>query len=290
MRYLQIDVFSEQPGGGNPLAVFPDAAQLSASQMQAMAAHLGLSETAFVTSVEGEVYDVRIFTPSDELPFAGHPTLGTAWALKHLGLLGTGDVLQRSAAGPTVVAPAGNVLWFTREGSASPDLEATSTTITDEIASALGLAPDEVGLEARTIGRSGHLRPALASAGIEQLMVPVRDLEILESISVNEERLAAVAQLGAYCFTGMGAGVLRARGLFGPVGVPEDPATGSAAAGLGLYLADRVGKIECRVDQGVQIGRPSVIQIDASAGRVRVGGRCRLDFEAELEPPAESPS
>lgn len=284
MRYLQVDVFTDGGAGGNPLAVFPHAARLEARQMQSMAAELGLSETAFVTSVHENSYDVRIFTPLEELPFAGHPTLGTAWVLRHLGLLGEGDVEQRSGAGTTVVTERRGSLWFERAGTASSDLEETSSSIVEDIALALGLDPGDVGLDARTIGRSGQLRPAVSSAGIEQLMVPVRDIAALDSVIVDEQRLAALTPLGAYCFTGMGAGRLQARGLFGPIGVPEDPATGSAAAGLGLYLAARVGAIQCDVQQGVQMGRPSLLHIDAVPDRVRVGGRCSWGFEGELDP------
>lgn len=284
MHYLQVDVFAEQEGGGNPLAVFADAADLETSQMQAMAAELGLSETSFVLSVDDRGYDVRIFTPAEELPFAGHPTLGTTWVLRHLDRVGSGEVVQRSAAGETRVFEEAGLSWFERDGASSRDLDETSTRARDDIAGALGLEPGDIGAEALTIGRSGHLRPAYSSAGLEHLMVPVRDVAALGSVAVDDERLASLTPHGAYCFTGTGAGRLQARGFFSPVGIPEDPATGSAVGSLGLYLAARVGPIRCEVRQGTEMGRPSVLHLDASEDRVRVGGRCRLALEGDLRP------
>src|SRR4051812_18437050 len=103
MDFVQVDVFAEGPFKGNPLAVFPDAGELSVEQMQAIAREMNLSETTFVTAIARESYDVRIFTPQEELPFAGHPTIGTTWVLKDLGFVGGENVRQRSPVGETVV-------------------------------------------------------------------------------------------------------------------------------------------------------------------------------------------
>ncbi|MDP9225216.1 MAG: PhzF family phenazine biosynthesis protein [Actinomycetota bacterium] len=274
MEFLQVDVFARGPYSGNPLAVFPEARQLSRSQMQQIAREMNLSESTFVTSVEQESYAVKIFTPYQELPFAGHPTLGTAWTLRHLGKLEGSSFVQTSTAGDTEVTAKGDDLWFERTGRAQPDLELEDPVADGSIAAALGLEPREVGLEARELGRSGRLRSAVADAGVAQLMVPLRDEAALARCAPRSEALAAVHPVGVYCFTAIGAGRLAARGFFPAVGVAEDPATGSAAAGLGLYLGDRVGGGSFEIEQGREMGRPSRILMRCRPGRVSVGGRC----------------
>lgn len=99
VRYLVVDVFAREPLAGNALAVFPDAGSVAPVRMQRVAREMNLSEKTFITRVDADAYDVRIFTPAEELPFAGHPTLGTAWTLRHLGILPGDTVTQRSAAG-----------------------------------------------------------------------------------------------------------------------------------------------------------------------------------------------
>ncbi len=283
MDFYQLDVFGEGPYKGNPLAVFPEAPDLDGRQMQAIAREMNLSETTFVTSSTPESYDVRIFTPADELPFAGHPTVGTAWLLKRLGKITGSEVEQRSTAGPTPVSVDEKGASFVREGTVQPDLTAASPQIVDEIAKALRIELSEIGLEAREFGRSGMLQPAIADAGVAQLMVPVRDKESLARCKPDNNLVAALPTTGAYCFTALGAGRARARGFFAGFGVSEDPATGSACAGLGLLLADRLDPIELVVEQGIEMGRPSLINIKAGDGRVQVRGACHLVFSGSLE-------
>ncbi len=269
--------------GGNPLAVFPDPGDLDAAQMQAIAQTLNLSETTFVTGGDGGSYDVRIFTPGEELPFAGHPTLGTTWVLRHLGRLTEDTVVQRSRAGETEVTAEGDTLYFRRTGTVAADMESTNVRAHLEIALALRLEERDVSLEAYELGRNGMLRPALADAGLPQFLVPLRNLDALARVDVDGARLAELSPFGAYCFTAVAAGRMRARGLFPSVGVDEDPATGSAAACLGLYLADRLGDIELNVDQGIEMGRPSRMIVSATTSGVRVGGRCDLLLTGDLE-------
>lgn len=283
MDFVQVDVFAGRAYAGNPLAVFADAQELSGDQMQAIASEMSLSETTFVTSVTRDHYDVRIFTPRSELPFAGHPTLGTAWTLRHLGLLAGDRVTQRSHAGETGVVLQGDRAELTRSGRVGADLEHADPPVVGKIASALSLAPEAVGLEARELGRSGRLRPALADAGVAQLIVPVRSLADLESCRVRVDLLDEITDMGAYCFTAAGAGKVRARGLFPSAGVAEDPATGSAAANLGLYLAERVGDIDLEVLQGEEVGRPSHLFVKGRRNEVRVAGDCVLVLKGKLE-------
>lgn len=283
MDFYQLDVFAEGPYRGNPLAVFPDAAELSKDRMQQIAREMNLSETTFVTNATTDSYSVRIFTPKDELPFAGHPTIGTCWLLRHLGRLTSDRVTQSSAAGDTTVERKGDLLWFSRTGSAEPDLGDRDQASSTKLAAALSLDPSDIGLEAREIGRPGRLMPAFSDAGFRQLMVPVASPDVLERAVVRTELLFELDRFGVYCFTGIRAGGVRARGFFPGLGLPEDPATGSAAAALGIYLADRVGPIDLEIEQGVEMGRPSRIAMSAREGDVSIGGRCELIFSGRLE-------
>lgn len=285
MDFLQVDVFADGPFRGNPLAVFPDASGLNAAQMQTIAAEMNLSETSFVHSCEPDYYSVRIFTPRRELPFAGHPTLGTAWALRHLGKLTAEDVVQHSPAGETRVTVGPDLVWFRRSGEATPDLRTTDPQSDQRIAAAVGLDPGDVGLEPRELGRSvNSLHPAVVDAGIKHLIVPVRDVTVLARCRPVPHLLEGLSAAdGAYCFTATGAGAVRARGFFPSLGIEEDPATGSAAACLGVYLESRVGPIEIELQQGVEMERPSRIRIKAGSADVEIGGSCELIFEASLK-------
>lgn len=283
MEFVQVDVFTDTPYAGNALAVFPDAGSLSARAMQAIAAEMNLSETSFVTRASGDSYDVRIFTRTEELPFAGHPTLGTAWALRRRGAIAGDEVVQVSKAGETTVRLEGGQPWLERTGTAHPDLEDADPAAVRRIAAALGLETRDVGLEARELGRPGRLRPAPSDAGVEQLMVPVRDVATLGRCRPRADLLAPLASAGAYCFAAEAAGRVRSRGFFPNLGIEEDPGTGSAAAGLGLYLARRLGDIELEVRQGVEMGRPCRIDVRARPGRVTIGGRVVEVLTGRLE-------
>lgn len=278
MNFVQVDVFSRGPYTGNPLAVFPDAAGLDTSQMQAIAGEMNLSETTFVTSVHNARYDVRIFTPGKELPFAGHPTLGTAWTLRHLGLVPDDHVVQVSPAGETQVNFDGDTVWLQREGSSGPDLDDAAVAT---IASALGVGESDIGLDTSVGGGPGVLRPAVADAGLAHLCVPIGNDRALRDVALARP-ISTLNAEGVYCFTTLGEGRLRARGLFPGAGITEDPATGSAVASLGVYLAARVGAVEAEVEQGEQVGRPSLLLMRAGGDRVRVGGRVERVLAGEL--------
>jgi trans-2,3-dihydro-3-hydroxyanthranilate isomerase len=282
VRFHQLDVFGSGPYSGNPLAVFPEAAGLDAAQMQMIASEMNLSETTFVTHTSVDSYEMRIFTPAEELAFAGHPTIGTAFCLAHLARVTGEDLTQRTSAGQTKVTHRDDMWWFERAGQSRDDLESSDEKAGSVLADALSLDPAEIGLEARELGRSGRLRPAVADVGIGHLMIPVRDIRSLTSCSVRADLLASVSKIGVYCFTAAGAGRIRARGFFPGAGIAEDPATGSAAAELGIYLAARIGDIDFEISQGREIGRPSRLSVRANTASVKVGGRCDLVLEGEL--------
>ncbi|MGH2788223.1 MAG: PhzF family phenazine biosynthesis protein [Actinomycetota bacterium] len=282
MEFVQVDVFADAAYFGNPLAVFADAEGLGTDQMQKIASEMNLSETTFVIAADRDRYSVRIFTPTEELPFAGHPTIGTAWVLLHLGKLVGNELVQESRAGATAVFAADNELWFARRGESNPDLREAEAGMHKRLARALGVGESSVGLDAGVLDGEGTLRPAFANAGLPQLIVPLRDIDVLARCYPRADLLVDFAGDGVYCFTATGGGGIRARGFFPAVGVDEDPATGSACAALGLYLADRVGPIRTAVEQGVEMGRPSRLELDATPGSVEVGGTCVLVLNGEL--------
>lgn len=292
-RFAAVAVFVDAKvgglGSGNPLLVFPDGGAFTTAQMSTIARafghHLGrFSETVFVADASTSAYSSRIFTPLEELPFAGHPTLGTAWLLRHLGAIEGEEVHQHTAAGVTTVRFSGDTVWFRRRAHAAQDLRVRDQDVDAKVARALGIERAAVGLEPRELGRSvSKLNPAVIDAGIPQLLVPVRDREALRRCRAVPEALAEVPPgHGAYCFTATRAGAIEARGMYPGLGIEEDPATGSAAASLGIYLADRLGPIELEIAQGVQIGRSSKLLVSAREGEVDVGGRCGLLFESTL--------
>ncbi len=275
-RFLIVDVFAREPLAGNALAVFPDAGSVDPALMQKIARETNLSETTFVTGLGEGSYDLRIFTPFEEMPFAGHPTLGTAWTLRHLGMVSGETLTQRSAGGDTPVTFDGDLVWLERGGDAGSDLDDF-----DEVLAALDLDPEWVGFDASAIGGgSAALRPAVANAGIPVLMFPIRDAGTVARLQVPATVGGGID--GVYCFAPLGPGRLKAR-FFGPgFGVAEDPATGGAAASLGLYLGARAGEVGLDIEQGVEIARPSFISLRAAPGKARVGGKVHLAGEGSL--------
>jgi trans-2,3-dihydro-3-hydroxyanthranilate isomerase len=275
-RYLVVDVFARAPLEGNGLAVFPVPGSVDPAQMQKIAREMNLSETTFVTAVDAKGYDVRIFTPSDELPFAGHPTLGTAWVLRRqMGVLEGDEIRQRSTAGETTVSIDGETVWLERSGTDGGDLE-----VVGEMLPLLGLSTNDVGFDAAAIGgRDTALRPAITDIGVKQLMLPLSSPQTIAALRAPSSVPYAD---GVYCFAPLGRGRVKARFFAPDIGVVEDPATGSAATGLGVYLGARAGDLDIEVEQGAEIARPSFISVQARNGRARVGGEVRLVAEATL--------
>jgi trans-2,3-dihydro-3-hydroxyanthranilate isomerase len=265
-----VDVFTPRPLGGNQLCVVPDPGELGDAEMQAIAKEIGFSETTFVTEAAGDRYAMRIFTPGQELPFAGHPTLGTAFVLVSEGRVST-PATQVIAAGeiPVEVDVEANTARMTQLpaefGPIFPDR--------DLIASAIGL----------TVAELDPRRPVrTVSTGLPTTIVPVRDLDTLRRATRNErlvgEAVAASGGQDLYLFAPTAEGVT-ARMFDSEFGIGEDPATGSAAGPLGVYLAeygdlDTTRRLSIR--QGEQVGRPSELHVEArredGAWRARVGG------------------
>jgi len=276
LPFRLVDVFADAPFGGNQLCVVPETPpELDTATMQALALEIGFSETTFVTAVRPDGYDVRIFTPEEELPFAGHPTLGTAFTLAREGTIGP-EATQRCGAGDIPV------LIDLGAGSASmrqlPPRTGRKVEDRGAVAAAAGLEPDDLIPELPIIP---------VSTGIFHTMVAVRDDATLRRAARDDRRCAEVcAQIEAeslYLFAIRGDGDVRARMFDKGATIGEDPATGSAAGPLGAYLA-RHGLIETPgsvvVAQGEQVGRPSFLRVSVE----RDGDSWALDVAGGVHP------
>jgi len=267
-EYRIVDVFTDKALGGNPLAVFREPGKLDAGMMQAIAKELHLSETTFVLPPSSAAADhrVRIFTPDAELPFAGHPTLGTAFVLAE-----GKDGSMRLEEGVGVIRVTLSEGFVQME---QPLPAFSGTTINrKQAADALGLAVEEV---------RSDVPIQVGSSGVPFLFVPLANLK-----AVRRARRPGGIEGNVYVFAMSGErsgshahGRMFAEGL----GVSEDPATGGAQGPLGAYIvAHELVRVEpttrIRVEQGFEIGRPSILDIEvdrtaAAVTAVRVGGRC----------------
>ena len=266
-----VDVFTPRPLAGNQLCVVPESVGLEAETMRALAGEIGFSETTFVSEAGGDRYAMRIFTPGQELPFAGHPTLGTAFVLVSEGLI-TSPAIQVVAAGefPVEVDLDAGTAWMTQ----LPAVLGEPFADRDLLARAAGLEPTDL---------HPDLPSRVVNAGLRHLIVPVRDLEALRSADRQGPLVGEVCRLSGgeamYLFAVTDEGAT-ARMFDRELGVGEDPATGSAAGPLGAYLAEHglAGMPHRRVliRQGEQVGRPSELHVEVSreagAWRPRVGG------------------
>ena len=255
LRYRILNVFTDgdNPFSGNPLCVFEDATGLSDKTMQDLARQLNLSETTFITSKDADVTaNVRIFTPSYELPFAGHPTLGTAHVVSEM--FGAGDeVVLGMPAGDIPVQFAGNV-WTLR---ANPPTSSAVEVLRSDLTAMIGLTADRVAAE-----------PLWVDTGTIQLILPLKTAEDVRSASADPKLLAEFAtrpggESLVYLWAPTGADTIEARLFFTQNNAAiEDPATGSACANLGgWFLANGERGIRRRIQQGSAIQRPSVLDL-----------------------------
>jgi trans-2,3-dihydro-3-hydroxyanthranilate isomerase len=266
--FLVADVFTDTPLEGNQLGIFPDGRGLSDELMLKATREMNFSETVFFEPPEHDGADarVRIFTPGGEIPFAGHPTLGSAWVLCEI--LGKQTVTLSTGAGPVPVKLDMDDDTITFGWMSQPIPDWGSYDRTDELLDALGAAGVATALPVEWY-RNGPLNVYVEIAGEDALAALEPDMQKLGRIQVN-----------CSCFTQTPGGWTTR--MFAPaLGVTEDPATGSAAGPLAVHLA-RHGRIEFGQDieirQGAQVNRPSVLYARAdgtpdSIQRVLVGGR-----------------
>jgi trans-2,3-dihydro-3-hydroxyanthranilate isomerase len=297
-KFHTLDVFTDRVFGGNPLAVFPDARGIAPETMQRIARELNLSETVFVTGATGGAFDVRIFTPAMELPFAGHPTVGTAMLLTMLGRAKAGERVTRLVLNEQV----GPVPVEVRMEDGRPTFAMFAAPRVPEAGPpppAPGVLAQVLSIDEADLG--GSLSTENHSAGVPFLFVSVRSADALARARVDvgawERHLRNAWGPHVYVSTddvGEDGVALRAR-MFAPaMGIVEDPATGGAATALAGLLAARDAASDgtwCwTVLQGVEMGRPSRIMIEADVrdrrvAQVRVGGGAVLVSEGEMRVP-----
>ena len=289
LPYLILDVFTRTPLQGNGLAVVPKADGLLDGEMQAIAREFNLSETVFLCKPQNErnTASVRIFTPYEELPFAGHPTVGAAVVL---GLQGKASALRIEEKVGLVTALFERVDRRTGDARfALPRLPERIADLSDHagIAKALGLSRDDIGC--------GTFQPSVFSAGLTFHLVPVRDGEALRRINLDRSEWSTVFHHdhhSAYVFTlpPDEVGVDLAARMFG-MGLGEDPGTGSAAAALIGLLAEHEqgdGQFDRMLRQGVEMGRPCQIslQFRKQNGQINhgaIGGQAVVLAEGVLD-------
>ena len=293
-RYYICDVFTDTRFGGNQLAVLPQADGLSSQQMQQIAREFNFSETTFVFPPKaGHTRHVRIFTPAREIPFAGHPNVGTAFMLASTGEFGE----IKSSLTVTFEEEAGLVSVAIRESDgkiASCELTAPQSlsfgrTLPAELVAAA------ISIDAKEIVTETH-GSQVTSVGLPFIMVELRGRSVLERARINMSGFAALAAQDVmpdvYLYTRTSDGFdIRAR-MFAPLsGVPEDPATGSANCALAGLLAhynpQPTGNFVWRIAQGVEMGRPSTLiaraeKVDGVVRTTRIGGASILVSEGVI--------
>lgn len=284
-RFSIVDVFAEEKYAGNQLAVVRDCAGLTTAQMQRIALEMNYSETTFVLTeltldsttdeLPGGGFHVRIFTPGAEVPFAGHPTLGTAAVIRaHLPEPAPQQIVLNLQVGPIPVTVAGEMLWMQQN---EPDFGQTFDPA--DVAPVLGLEPSQI---------DPNFPVQDVSTGLPFIICPLRDLDGLRAAATDRKRLSALVAdsrakaILVFCpQPRTPADDLSVRVFVDEFGIPEDPATGSANGCLAGYLARNRyfggPSVDVRVGQGHEILRPSALYLRATEqdGRVdvQVGGK-----------------
>jgi trans-2,3-dihydro-3-hydroxyanthranilate isomerase len=297
-RFLTCDVFTSVPFGGNQLAVFPDARGIPERRLLDVTREFNYSETTFVypPADERHARRVRIFTPGGEVPFAGHPTVGTAHVLAETGEIAlageTTHIVLEEKVGPvpvTIRTAGGRPVFAQLSVAKLPEVLA-SPPPRDDLARVLGLEVDDL--------RGGDWSPQTMSCGLPFMFVPLHDRAAVARARIRMDAWEAtlggapVGEIMVFAPGGERPGTdYRAR-MFAPgLSVPEDPATGSACAALGGYLAARDPRRDATmrwvVEQGFEMGRPSMLEVEADVVRgavtaVRVGGDTVLVSEGTM--------
>ena len=287
-RYAIADVFTDQPYAGNQLAVFPDAQGLSERAMQAIAREFNFPETTYVLPPRDPRHTrrVRIFTPKAEMPFAGHPTVGTAAVLMHLGLVKTNNIVLEEGIGPVPVELA------RRQGAIHAQLAIDKPV---EVPAERPSPADAAA--ALSLPESAVLDAWYGSAGVRFAFIRLSGKDAVDRAVLDRAAwLAHFAKAWSphlYLFTGESSLYVR---MFAPaLGIDEDPATGSGAVALAGILAGRLrereGTFTWTIDQGVAMGRASRLEASAEkrAGeviRMKVGGASVVVAQGEMQVPA----
>ena len=286
--FYTADVFTSRRFGGNPLAVLPDARGLDEAAMMAVAREFNYSESVFVFPPDNPAHTrrLRIFTPAAEMPFAGHPTVGTAFILASIGAIELAEdlthIIFEEGVGPVPVsirAVDGEPVFAQLSAARMPVVGPTPPARA-ELAAVLGLSVEDL--------LDGEYSPQAVSCGVPFLFIPVRSRADLARIRVDHKLWQSLLgdwwarEMFVFAFDPELPGSdLRAR-MFAPaLGIAEDPATGAAATALPGYLAPRSGQrhgtLRWKVEQGFEMGRPSILEVEADllegeVQAIRVGG------------------
>ena len=289
MRYdfMIVDVFTNVAFGGNQLAVLTDARGLTGEAMQTITREFDFPETTFLLPPSDPAYArrVRIFTPGRELPFAGHPTVGTACALVMAGACQPGEVVLEEGVGPVPVEVEQNGSAYSGRFrlDRGPDVPDTVPS-NEDMAAVLSLQPGEV----REVFGAG--------LGVDFTFVQLKSREAVDRAQLDQPAWKRVLAdhwgSQVYLFAGeLADGSEIYSRMFGPAfGIAEDPATGSAAAAIAGAAAGRVGSLNLDIRQGVKMGRPSLIRTSAEVDggelkSIHVGGGCAFVAEGQIEVP-----
>ncbi|MEM1266049.1 MAG: PhzF family phenazine biosynthesis protein [Pseudomonadota bacterium] len=288
VAYSIVDVFTDTQFCGNPVAVIHDARGLTPGEMQAIAREFGFSETTFILPPRDDAHaaHVRLFTPLEEIPFAGHPTIGTAFVIARESTAarsGARDVMLFDEAGGdvsvTLIRSAADVVGASI--AAPQGLEVLGGVPVERVAACLGLSPASVSVD--------RVAPCVASVGLPFAFVELTDTGALGDVVPDVAAFRAAAAVGpatvdgfaicAFVVLGQSGDCLRLRSrVLSPLGhPPEDPATGSASGALAALLsANWIGVSQCHITQGVEMARPSEIRVEVSRDpeKITVAGHC----------------
>ncbi len=301
LRFYQADVFTDRPFGGNPVAVFPHSDGLEEWELQKIAREMNLSETVFVFSPSDRqaIARLRIFTPTKELPFAGHPVIGTFFVLAKLGVISVTSLHQQLVYECNIgffsveLFAHGGDVYRVMMSQPSPQFLQEVEGFQDivDLSQTLGLHMSQI--------TETHLPVEVVSTGLPVLMVPLRTLTAVRSIQPSmihiNEICSRVGASGILAFTTMTVeddSAIHSRMFGSPIGIVEDPATGSASGALGAYLVqhgaiDISPTTEFIIEQGYELERPSRIQVriesdDDVIQTVKVGGEAVMVLEGQF--------
>mgnify|MGYP006171976283 FL=1 len=282
--FYQVDVFTDHIFGGNPLAVFTEGQKLKEEDLQKIAREMNLSETSFVyPSTKNEAdFDVRIFTPTREIPFAGHPTLGSAYVLRKYGATTENPLRLNFKAGVIPVSTEGD-----RSFMQHPPAQILHELIPSKIiAEALGIPLSSL---------DGNLPIKVVTTGFPALFVPVNSLSVINRIAINIQTLNEVLDpleidmIYPFCRETLNPdNTVHSRAFAPGLGILEDPATGSVAGAMGAYWASLSNEVDISmvIEQGYAMQRPSLIHVEVSnreIQKIRVGGQCQSVFTGLMD-------
>lgn len=283
MKYkiYQIDAFTNEAFGGNPAGVVPEAKGLNERDMQNIASEMNLSETAFIEKLNEDYYNVRFFTPTEEVNLCGHATIGSFYLLakKYIKPIekGVKTITQNTKAGELklFLEYENNEINYLTMEMAKGESFGKIEDLT-EIAGALNISVEDI---------KGPVDTEIISTGLKDILMPVKDLQTLKNIIVDNEKLTQISNkldvggLHAYFYN---EGTVYARNFAPALGINEEAATGTSNGAL-IYLLDREDIIsEIIVKQGMYMNRPSEIIAKVEEGIVLVGGRGKIVIEGEI--------